>query len=666
MAQAKTAVLRLESFAGGLNDTDPPHRIGDNQLSVANEAVLTPSGGIKRRGGTERYSVHPATLDFRLMHRHTPSALLSSTELWACPASASNFYRSTSGTTWASVSVSDAGSSTAPTDAASFNGKLYVAYEKNAGTNRLHCWDGTSIRPVGISTPSAPTVSNTGAGSYAATLRYYKAQFYRESPTGKYTFSDLSAAVSFTPSGTGTHARVTKPTTPDSATAWRVWGSADNVSYYLLTAQVVGTTTWDDNTAPASYSTVLPAYVPAESGEYTPPWSAKYLLVDENRLLIAGAFETSRYASRIGWSSIIGTAEAAYGDGVTVNDDERFPTDNYLDLDSDEGGEITGLEMLADDVFVFKRHAIYKLVRTGQVEVPYRPSVLSKVVGAISRKSIISAEDEAGNPALYFLSERGPYRLAAGGLQYLGSHIETTWATVNPSPTIPPHGVYDQRTRVVRWWVPVTSAYPDTQLIFHVRLGRVSANGLVTGGWTRSTAACYPNWVSCSALWPEDPADRNTPLAACGMHTNGQTGYPPVVWLFEAPGTLSDRVVHATTGAPEGTRSYTVSATTKTLGAGMGDKMGVRDVYMTCAPAATGVTPMFVTLSRDFGFETREKTVSVSTVSPFTGHVAHVIVKAPGLSVAEAGAVSVTIGSTADYGWTVTEVGLRASREEPR
>lgn len=656
MSQSRTQLLRLEGFAGGLNDTDPPHRIGDDQLTVATDVELTASGGLRRRDGIARAFAQPATEAMALLARHTPSNTLSSTEVWAIPRSATNFYRSTTGTTWTTVSASDAGASSYIVDAASFNGKLFVAYEKNASTDRLHCWDGTSIRRVGISTPAAATVGNTGAGTYGATLRYYKIQFYYELPSGKYTFSDLSAAVSFTPSGTGTHARVTKPTTVDGATFWRIWGSADDVSYYLLQSVAIGTTTWDDNTNPVDYVLSNVGNIAAEAGAYTPPWSAKYLLVDENRLLIAGAHETMRYASRIGWSAILGTAAAAYGESVTVNDDERFPPNQYLDLDSDEGGEITGMEMLNGSVYVFKRYAIYKLVRTGDSIVPYKPLTITKVVGAMSRRSIVPGEDESGAPCLYFLSDRGPYRLGGGGLQYLGGDIETVWATVRKNIVVPPHGIYYPKRGQVRWWVCVGQDIPNTQLIFHVRLARPSGAGRVSGGWTRGGAA-KANDTACSAMLPDDLSSRDSELAPYAIHYNGSYSYPPVVWKYTSS-QASDDVVHTTTGAITSTETFTPTATTKAFNLGMGDQAGVRDVYVSCLPSAGGTT-LSASLIRDFGAETR------TASRAFTGTTTRLPQQITDLTMANAQFAQVSLTSTTQTAFTVDDVVLRVSREEP-
>jgi hypothetical protein len=666
VSQARTALMRLQSFGGGLNDTDPPHRIGDDQLSVATDVCLCNSGGINRRDGVARASAQPASLDFRMMHRHTPSQLLSATELWAFPYSASNFYRSTTGTTWTAASLSDVGTASefTVTDAVSFNGKMYVAYKKTASTDRLNVWDGSTVRRVGISTPSAPTCADTGAGSYAATVRYYKVQFMRSfGSDGKRVYSDLSTALTFTPSGAGTHARVTKPATPDGATHWLLYGSSDNVSYYIINSAVVATTTYDDNTAPSAYAAIDPSVAAPESGAFTPPWSAKYLLVDENRLLIAGAFENVLYANRIGWSSIIGTGSAAYGLTLT-QDDERFQPDNYLDLDADEGGEITGMELLNGSVYVFKRYATYKLVRTGNVDVPYKPVTISKVVGAISRKSIVPGEDEAGNPCLYFLSERGPYRLGPGGLQYLGQDIETTWALVNIRPTnAAAHGVYFASSGRVIWWVPRTDytgagAYPNCRLTFHVDQGRANGAGRVVGGWTSSASTTKPNNAACSVAWPSSLVSRDSALVPYAIHYNSANSYPPVVWKVFG-GQVSDDIVDTTTGAIAGSEAFSPVATTKMFELGLGQNNGVRDVYVACTPAPGGGVAISATLSRDFGAETR------TASRTYTGTTTRMPLQISDLTMAGAQFVGLSLTSSTQAAFTIDDVALRIAREEP-
>lgn len=115
---------------------------------------------------------------------------------------------------------------------------------------------------IELGTPAAPSVANTGAGAYAATLRYYRIQWADSNATE----SELGPATSFTPSGSGTHARVTRPgVTSANITNWAVFGSADGVSYKNISGSIaIGTTTYDDNVAPAAYT----GSAPYSDGQY--------------------------------------------------------------------------------------------------------------------------------------------------------------------------------------------------------------------------------------------------------------------------------------------------------------------------------------------------------------------------------------------------------------
>lgn len=113
-----------------------------------------------------------------------------------------------------------------------------------------------------IDTPAVGTVANTGAGAYAATIRYYKIQFLTVVSGLVTQASELGPVFSFTPSGSGTAARVTRPAVPTDAdgtpaTHWTVWASDTSVDadfVNISTNIAVATTTYDDSVVPGSYS----------------------------------------------------------------------------------------------------------------------------------------------------------------------------------------------------------------------------------------------------------------------------------------------------------------------------------------------------------------------------------------------------------------------------
>lgn len=293
-----------------------------------------------------------------------------------------------------------------------FNGKLFLAYD--SAVNRLHVWDGTEVRRVGITKPSAPTVANTGAGSYTATARRYRVAMRIKSGTTIVCQSELSDATAFTPSGSGTAARVTKPTTVDSATHWVVYGlissSGDTYDLYEELSEIaIGTTTYDDSTAPASYDGDAPPDLSAN----IPPPSAKSLATDGNRLIMTGAWETSAASGQTEpaqnrtWFSRPLNASA-------VGDDEVVPDGLWLDIG--DAGPTTGLATMYTEVYAFKLGSTHKLVPTQDPDAPFSRTLISENFGAVGQRCITNGETKDGFGAIFFADDHATYRLAYGAV----------------------------------------------------------------------------------------------------------------------------------------------------------------------------------------------------------------------------------------------------------
>lgn len=457
----------------------PPNRAKD----VVNcDFFRTPFA--RKRGGAASVSTSGGTAFSGILASlvsFTPGADPTLAQLWGFD---SNFLikRMAGGTAFADVISSDPITSRAQdVVSAVLNGKLFLAFD--SAVDRLHVWDGTSLRRVGFGTSAAATVANTGAGAYAATPRYYRVAYTVQVGGITVRRSELSPSVSFTPSGAGTAARVTKPAAlNDGETHWELYGSADDGTFVLLATTVVGTTTVDDSTTPSAYSGTAPPTV----GSNTAPTSMKYLLSDGNRILGAGAWETPGFNNRVWYTPVLGSSG--------VGDDERIPNTttlkNWIDLDENDGGFITGIGGTLDGYpFVFKYSQIWRLVPTSDVTAPYLPRAVQKgsQVGAVSHKSIVMAEDNAGRPALYFWSEQGCYRLGAEGLQYCGRDNEDLIVNLGASNVVV-FGVYFRKYRQVWYWVATGSSNdPDTLLIFDTRKGRADEHGNVRGGWSKFT-----------------------------------------------------------------------------------------------------------------------------------------------------------------------------------
>jgi hypothetical protein len=158
----------------------------------------------------------------------------------------------------------------------------------------------------------------------------------------------------------------------------------------------------------------------------------------------------------------------------------------YVDVARGVDGGVTGIAgPLADAIYVFKTSSVWKLIKTGVATNPYRVVNVHRNIGALNQKSIVLGEDEGGQPAIYFLSRRGPYRISTRGLEYIGADIETTFATINyDAESVMAHGIYHHKKHQVWWWLATDGEdVPNLLLSYDTQRGMMSELG-VRGGWT--------------------------------------------------------------------------------------------------------------------------------------------------------------------------------------
>jgi hypothetical protein len=436
----------------------------------------------RKRGGSIAVTISSANLTGVTSSaiRHVPGADDAAAELWLV-CSDGVVARNAAGS-WTNPTLKDA-ISARPQDVIGipFNGKLYLLYD--SAQDRVPVWDPTtgSVRRAGLATPAAPSVANTGAGSYAATARYYRVCYTEQRGGSTYRRSLASSAQSFTPSGSGTAARVTKPAAlSEGETHWELYGSADEDGpFYLIATTVVGTTTYDDSAAPSGYSGG--AAMPTQ-GENTPLHSAKFGITDDNRLLLSGAYETGHSSDEVWFTPVLGSTSAVFFD------DERLPSANKVSFNEKDSGTMRGFGGPLDSVvLVFKSNSTWRLIPTGIESDPYRKKNISKTVGLIHQKTVVMAEDETGTPTAYWLSQHGPYRYnLKTGLAKLVWDIEDIWDTVNlDASTVVAHGLHHPQKHQVWWWVSTSGANsPNLKLVYDTKLGRIVESGVVQDGWT--------------------------------------------------------------------------------------------------------------------------------------------------------------------------------------
>lgn len=488
--------LVIDDLTGGRNSYDAPELIADNQcVDAVNVDWHRTKFAHKRGGGTD---VSLSGVSFAgpiwTLLKNIPSATATDAQLWAFDNTGIKGFLK-NGTSWAAPTLKDAETSTSSglgvdIEGATINSKFALAYQ--TAQTRMHIWDNSTVRRSGLAATGAPTAADGGGGgTYAAVLRYYRQRSTRQSGGVTIGRSEPSASVAFTPDAGHLNATVTQATViNEGETHWEVEASLDNVTFYRIASVVIATTTYADSAATTTYNTNP---LSAVTGTYTLQKPYKFVKADQNRLLGFGSFTSTDKQSRIEFSAVIGSLDVA--------DDERVDTTTnyYLDLDEADGGAASGLEgPLLGSFFAFKFNQFWRLTATGNTAQPFRADAISKTVGAITNRCITIGEDDVGNPCLYFMSHRGPYRWGPKGLEYIGRGVEDL--ILGPTSTIYvtgqdnrlAHTVYYRDKRQVWFWVTTASgSFTGNRacIIYHVD----------HGGWSRyvgnSGGVSFPNSI---------------------------------------------------------------------------------------------------------------------------------------------------------------------------
>jgi hypothetical protein len=588
--------LIITSLRGGANNTDPAIAIPEDQCVAATNVEFVESMLGERRRGTDAITL-PSFLSARdritFIFRHLPSADETGAQLWALgvtgTASANLGYKTTA---WTEVTISDTPTLTGFSQyrwqaVILRNGKILFAYDSNV--DRLHVWDGTTMRRAGMAEPSAaPTAAESGGVGTLAGTRYGRIRELLVSGTTVIK-SEPSDALTFALTGTTAAITWTKPAlTNTTATHWEIELSTDNANFYVMSRIAIGTSTYTDTaTFSAGYTS---GTLSEDTGDYALQWSARFLTVDQDRPMWAGSWESEDFASTVGWSPVYG----ADGDG----NDERMETDTdpTLTLDAGKYGRITGLSApCMGAIWVTKQHAVYKLTRTGQRTAAYEADLFSDAIGAIDG-SLISGVDEVGQPCLYAIDfEQGPYRVGVGGIKRSGEDLRATWQTLNINATaVVTSACYYPKKKQAIWNLSTGSSNtPDTTIVLHVDKSRSFADGVRKGWsiWTGNRAKALSMCLYASNI--DDDAARNLNLV-------------PYIGL-EGLGLIH----RCDTGVDDNGVAYAATITTRPYTMkSIQHQFEVRSAAL-LGKATTGAA-VDVTCVRDFGLE---DTVTVSDVS---------------------------------------------------
>jgi len=542
--------LVISSLRGGMNNTDPSIALPEDQCILIQNAELIDSMLGERRLGTTAISL-PADITARdrvtFLYRHLPTSDEADSELWVLGVTGTTTAVLVKKTTsWSTITVSDTvtltGFSQYRWQAVSLHGKLFLAYDSNV--DRLHVYDPTisttALRRVGLDNPAAaPTAADDGAGAIE-NARYYRVRYAVQVSGTTVIRSEPSAVLTYDPTATD-GVIVTKPAgISESETHWELEASTDNSNFYRIATTVVGTTTYTDTTADGTGYTS--GTLSEDTGDYELIPSARYLSVDDDRLIWAGSWEDDDFAARVGWTPVFGA------DGV--GNDERFETDTdpFKDLDTYEGGPITGLsEPMFGGIWVFKQHSIYKLTRTGLRTNAYDSDKYTDALGAV-HGSVVSGIDETGSPCIYFLDhEQGPCRIGVGGIKRCGEDIRTTWSDISvDANAVVCSSLYYPTKKQVYWNIAVDGGNtPTERLVLHTDKARTFNDG-IRKGW---------------AIWTGNIA---TALSMCLYADNIDDNAARSFTLVPFIGLTGLGLVHrCDTGNTDNTVAYTATITTK-------------------------------------------------------------------------------------------------------
>lgn len=657
--------ITIADLRGGRNGVDSPidPTFPNNQGVEAYNVdfSLGPLG--RRRGGADDFA--PAggtafTSPINALSRWVPAGDQTASELHVVDGAAAPLVKRLSGTTYSDVTLDDAIQSSAQKITFSaLGGKNFYAYDAGAGVDRLHVYDPDlavpRVRRVGIAPgTNPPTVANTGAGAYGAVARYYRTRFVQIAGTRVIRRSEPTpASVVFTPSGGGTAARVTRPTAPgEGETHWELDASINNLTWYKLssfaqgTHTAIATTTYDDSFAPSGYTTLLASDV---LGFYTLPPSAKYVVSDNNRLLMAGHYANSLTTSRVWFTPVLGSSDQG--------DDERLyqtaTQKPFIDFNEKDGGEITALSpAIGGVVLTFKYTRTIRLGPTGDANTPYLPREISHTIGCIEHDSVVVAEDAEGNPAVYWMSDRGPYRYGTGGLQYLGRDIEDYWrgldgqSAVNLDATTKVcHGKYYSQLGQIWWWIATgASNTPNLKLILDIKQATKVDRFGIRGGWAVHTGPSAT--AMCSVMFGE------TLGAGYTRKLKPYIGLAGSANIYKCD-TTSQGDNGTAFQAYVKTKSLVPSSTLRKF-------TGVGDATMTCKAVSGGT--LRLVMDADFGLRTEVDDVSIAPEAQET----HVTRTFRAAQTTDLGVVQMQIGdidATLCDSWSIDAISVDVSVE---
>lgn len=578
----------------GRNGSDSSFVITDGQCLEARNIDWFRSSLGRKRGGSDFLDLTTTGAGFGAvlsMGRYVPAFDQTDAEMWALD-DGNLFHRLADSAVWADVPTIIDPCTGFPQEAnyLSFNGKLYISYK--SGLNRLHVWDPAtnSLRPVGIATPtSVPTPDTPGAGAITDT-RKYRLRWTRQEDGITVLHSELSAESVAVVLAAQSVVVFRDPPYDAHVTHWELFGasvSTNYADYRLIGTAPIATNQIGDTAA-------LDGEASDDEGTFTTPPSAKFMVADDSRIIMAGAYETSGTGAGPSPRRVWWTSRLAAG----VGSDERIAitgpvggVNNYTDLEEAVTGLSQPMQAVSAGATSLERGSFYafsfdnqwKFISTGDSSNPYTIFKITGGGGCVHHKSILTATDANGNPSVYWWSKDGPYRICIDGQQFIGEDLLDILETVNLDATIPCHSVYYSALSQVWFYIATNgSEYPNLKVVFDTRFGRVVDVLGVRFGWSVHDGASA--YAYCSLMFSDSVGE-----------TMGRSQKPYIgsqrfgIWKCDTDSEL------------EGDNSsYQAYIDTKSYAPwGLGRKGGIQDSPCVIANASDGTTIRLTVLKNE-------------------------------------------------------------------
>ena len=463
---------RQESWIRGLNTLVSATQIKDNEVAEMVDCELIEDGKIKcPRDGQAYYGATTGSRVIGLFSYYKSDGtktLLRST--------ATGLYKYTNATTWTLI--------TGKTYTTGLNTNGVMAYDRMYlcnGTDALSYYNGTDITVfTAISAPSAPTVTRTGGGTGTYTFSY---KITAVTAVGETTASTAGTATLNQATLTSSIYMTITWTAVTSAIGYNVYGNKDGQWFFIkyVEGNGSGTTGYADTGADTPFEVVIP---PEENTTGGPIGSI--IEVYKDSLFMAGI---SGNPSRLYYSR--------GGDLINNFSSDENGSGGFIDINKNDGQEITGLKVFKDNVLIFKEESIYQFSFTS-AGLPQINQV-NPSVGCIAPRSIVAVEND-----IFFLSRRGLFTIGnEAGFAFdvlrtneLSARVRSVMQSIDPAYVQNASAVYttdSDKNLYILSYTPSGSTTNTSAIVYdRERLGFYK--------WTNIHANCWTKFIGTDGI----------------------------------------------------------------------------------------------------------------------------------------------------------------------